>query len=264
MDYQIIHNIPGRIRFLIPRLVADPDYVQRLQGLVESIKFVTEARINPWAKSLIVSYKTRAISHDVIQKHLIVVIEQAEASAPSVSQEKPTATPSPSVPNSAIEEKPTSKTSPPVSHSAIEQKTSNEAAKTIPQEEPPTSISQKFVLAEDPWDEDSKSNETSPSVTESADEEMVPLKQEVASIETPPAKESQLENKKEKAVSSLSTAALAKRLHVASQTLTRNRSKPNFVDWTQAKDPEGVAWKYDLKSKTFYRIVSPERNSETG
>jgi Heavy metal associated domain 2 len=284
MDYQIIHNVPGRIRILIPQLATDPDYVQRLQGLVESIEFVTEARINPWAQSLVVSYKIRIISSEAIQKHLFNAIEQADSSATvsSVSQEKPTATYPPSVSEPVSQEKSTptypplvsepvsqeksTPTYPPlVSEPAIEQEKSNEASEAILEEEHLTTVAQKFAIEEDPWEADLKSDSTSPSVTEPADEEIMPLKhEEIVSIETPPAMQSEPESKEQKeALSSLSTAALAKRLQVASQTLTRNRSKPNFVEWTQAKDPEGVAWHYDLKSKTFYRVISPTIDSNT-
>jgi cation transport ATPase len=44
---------------------------------------------------------------------------------------------------------------------------------------------------------------------------------------------------------------LAKRLGVASQLLTRYRIKPNFSTWTQAKDPDGIAWSYDLAARCY-------------
>jgi hypothetical protein len=37
---------------------------------------------------------------------------------------------------------------------------------------------------------------------------------------------------------------LAKRLSVNPGTLTRNRAKPNFTQWSQGKDPEQLAWQY--------------------
>lgn len=47
---------------------------------------------------------------------------------------------------------------------------------------------------------------------------------------------------------------LAKRLKVATQALTSQRTKPNFADWSKVRDPEGIAWKYDRTSKSFYPI----------
>lgn len=49
---------------------------------------------------------------------------------------------------------------------------------------------------------------------------------------------------------------LAKRLGVAFQTLTPQRSKPEFKQWAQGKDPEGKAWEYDATLKGFYAIES--------
>jgi soluble P-type ATPase len=53
------------------------------------------------------------------------------------------------------------------------------------------------------------------------------------------------------AKSLLKQSDLAKRLGVASQLLTRYRIKPDFSAWTQAKDPDGIAWSYDLASRCY-------------
>lgn len=44
---------------------------------------------------------------------------------------------------------------------------------------------------------------------------------------------------------------LAKRLKVSSQSLTRKRLKPEFPIWTQARDPEGIAWDFDPVAKRY-------------
>ncbi|GAP94835.1 HAD-IC family P-type ATPase [Leptolyngbya sp. NIES-2104] len=49
---------------------------------------------------------------------------------------------------------------------------------------------------------------------------------------------------------------LARRLGVPFQTLTPQRSKPEFKQWAQKKDPEGKAWQYDATLKGFYAIES--------
>lgn len=53
---------------------------------------------------------------------------------------------------------------------------------------------------------------------------------------------------------------LAKRLGVPSQAITPRRSTPAFVQWTQAKDPDGKGWQYDEAAKGFYAVAasSPE------
>jgi hypothetical protein len=250
MDYQIIHSIPGRFRFFIPRLGTDPDYVQKLQGLLESIKFVTEVRINPWARSLIVSYKKRIISSEAVEKHLVSAIEQADSPAPSVSKENLTL-------NSLPKKNPTPTSSPSVSKPNLNQEQLKETSKIVTEEKHLANIPQQFPIEEDPWDLESKSNTISQPATKPVDEEMVSLKQKDVSNEIFSDSKSKPKEKEEKEiVMSLSTAALAKRLQVAHQTITRNRSKPNFMEWTQAKDPEGIAWSYDLKSKTFFQVLS--------
>lgn len=42
----------------------------------------------------------------------------------------------------------------------------------------------------------------------------------------------------------LTQGELAKRLGVHTGTLSKNRTKPNFGDWSKAKDPEQLAWRY--------------------
>jgi hypothetical protein len=258
MDYQIVHNIPGRFRILIPRLATDPDYVQRLQGLVESINFVTEVRINPSARSLVVSYKTRTISSEMVQKCLINAIEQAD---PSTSHRpKETSTPvSPPVASKptakknsqGIEEEQHLTTSTSfVSELATSDKNLDENSKTDEEEKPFTSNPKQFEVEEDPWETDTVSSSLPVSTTQKNKS----LERETTTVKTKPDKENK--------VSSLSTAALAKRLQVTSQTLTRYRSKQNFVEWAQAKDPDGVAWSYDRQSKAFYPTISPANTSE--
>ncbi len=62
-----------------------------------------------------------------------------------------------------------------------------------------------------------------------------------------------------------STSALAKRLGVALQSINWQRSRMDFADWSQARDPEGIAWRYDADSKKFYPVeacsISPLQSS---
>jgi hypothetical protein len=54
----------------------------------------------------------------------------------------------------------------------------------------------------------------------------------------------------------LSGADLAKRLGVNPTTLSKNRAKPNFAQWSQEKDPEQRAWKYVSKMKQYTPVLS--------
>ena len=46
-------------------------------------------------------------------------------------------------------------------------------------------------------------------------------------------------------------AELAKRLDVNSSTVGRRKSDPDFSEWSQSKDPEGIAWKYVAETKMY-------------
>lgn len=59
-----------------------------------------------------------------------------------------------------------------------------------------------------------------------------------------------------------STASLAERLKVTSQAITRRRTKADFQTWTQAQDPERIAWCYDETSRSFYPVTTPEPRPE--
>lgn len=48
---------------------------------------------------------------------------------------------------------------------------------------------------------------------------------------------------------------LAKRLDVHSSTILKRRSESYFSEWSQSRDPEGIAWKYSRKSKLFYPLT---------
>ncbi len=46
-------------------------------------------------------------------------------------------------------------------------------------------------------------------------------------------------------------AELAKRLDVNSSTVGRRKSDADFAEWSQSKDPEGIAWKYVAETKMY-------------
>ncbi|WP_413200286.1 HMA2 domain-containing protein [Nostoc piscinale] len=56
--YNIVHAIPGRIRFHIPQISRDRHYVQRLENLLKADPVVTSERINKDAASLVITYNT--------------------------------------------------------------------------------------------------------------------------------------------------------------------------------------------------------------
>jgi len=59
-----------------------------------------------------------------------------------------------------------------------------------------------------------------------------------------------------------STASLAQRLKVTSQAITRRRTKSDFGQWTQAQDPEGIAWNYHEHDRSFRPVSVPRTVKE--
>ncbi|MGK7931241.1 MAG: hypothetical protein AB4041_07375 [Microcystaceae cyanobacterium] len=49
-------------------------------------------------------------------------------------------------------------------------------------------------------------------------------------------------------------ADLAKRLDLNPSTVGRRKSDPDFAEWSQSKDPDGIAWKYVRKRKRFIPV----------
>ncbi|MBE9007189.1 hypothetical protein IQ259_19485 [Fortiea sp. LEGE XX443] len=70
--YTIVHTIPGRVRFHIPQIACDRQYVQRLENLLKADPVVTSERINPDAASVVITYKTGTLRESQQQKHNVV------------------------------------------------------------------------------------------------------------------------------------------------------------------------------------------------
>lgn len=54
---------------------------------------------------------------------------------------------------------------------------------------------------------------------------------------------------------SLLQSELAKRLDVNSSTIYKHRSNADFAQWSQSRDPQGVAWQYSEEDKRFFPIT---------
>jgi hypothetical protein len=188
--------------------------------VIESLKFVTQVRINPLAQSIVITYKANLIASEAAQKQFATAIEQV---APPETSSPPSPVSQPD-----INQEVTGRVSP---TSAVAEKFSVT---------PPVSVS----VDEDPWSLNEKSDEQE-IISSGKDVEPTHVQQTSALVVLP-----------------LSTAALAKRLGVTSQALTRQRSQPIFAEWSQAKDPERTAWTYEVSSKLFYPLEARSSQSE--
>lgn len=85
VQYKIVHSSHGRLRVRIPRLTIDSGYSSRLESLIESLNFVTDARINSAASSIVVRYNEVAAT-EVLQEQILAAIEQASGIEDDVAQ----------------------------------------------------------------------------------------------------------------------------------------------------------------------------------
>ncbi|OCQ91389.1 ATPase [Nostoc sp. MBR 210] len=86
IEYQIVHKIPGRIRFRIPLLNHEPNYAQRLQDLLEDDSRVLQVRINCACSSVAISYQLVNRNHEFIQADLVDLLIEARQSQNSQIQ----------------------------------------------------------------------------------------------------------------------------------------------------------------------------------
>ncbi|WP_066382318.1 hypothetical protein [Anabaena sp. CA = ATCC 33047] len=53
----IVHAIPGRVRFHVPQIASDPAYVERLEAVLQADPVVKSERVNRDAASVIITYQ---------------------------------------------------------------------------------------------------------------------------------------------------------------------------------------------------------------
>ncbi len=75
--YSVVHETLGRLRLRVPHLRDDAEYVERLQMLLESDKYITTVCIKPAAASLAVTYDTNKITRANIRPHLTRILQAA-------------------------------------------------------------------------------------------------------------------------------------------------------------------------------------------
>lgn len=86
ISYSIVHAVPGRIRFRLPRISKDADYLKKLTAVLEADQQITGVRVNVDAASIAISYKTSSLSNIDAKAHLVYLIQQAPTTKISPSQ----------------------------------------------------------------------------------------------------------------------------------------------------------------------------------
>jgi hypothetical protein len=122
---------------------------------------------------------------------------------------------------------------------------------TEPQPEPVTeeqpSPSLKELLAQKKAEVD-----TEPQVQPTPESQEIPNEKEDLGTDL-------LEQEEHIVLQPLIQAELAKRLDVHSSTVGKRKSDPDFTDWSQSRDPEGIAWVYLPETKEFM----PQKQAES-
>lgn len=74
----LVHHVPGRYRLRIPRLSQDETYAIHLHHLISELGWVTRARLNPAARSLIIEYEFAVSDLTTLLEQLDNRIQQAD------------------------------------------------------------------------------------------------------------------------------------------------------------------------------------------
>jgi hypothetical protein len=224
IGYQIVHSIAGRIRIRVPWLETDAEAASKYQRLLEALSYVNSVRTNSLAQSMVILYNAKTLTIAEAEELVIAAMQQVKLTPP---MEAPT-----------IETEPAEQSSPLI--------TTPPSSPTKPASKPnsappefPNSKQSAIPEIPSPWDESEDS--IAPINSELFDEV-----EEVEEVEADQAKQT------------LSTSLLAKRLRVTSQAITQRRTKTDFQTWTQAQDPDRIAWRYDAATRAFYPVNLPK------
>ena len=120
--------------------------------------------------------------------------------------------------------------------------------------QPPESSSEELELSEKPTNK----SETA-QLPESSSEELELSEGETSQVEETSAQKTSKEalaetftsDSPEIQTSELIQAELASRLDVNASTVSKRKSDDDFAEWSQSRDPDGIAWKYSPETKMF-------------
>jgi Heavy metal associated domain 2 len=86
INYSVVHSIPGRIRFNVPRIAKDRAYAKTLERLLKTEPHVTNVRINCDAASVAIAFQPSSLN----ASHWLGLLELADEVIPSTSQSNST------------------------------------------------------------------------------------------------------------------------------------------------------------------------------
>jgi hypothetical protein len=94
IDYKVVHQIPGRIRFHLPQITQDTAYAKRLENLLKTDAEVSNFRLNFQAASVLINYhhQETSISHWINLMELALLTELPPQEIVTSTPEPPTVT----------------------------------------------------------------------------------------------------------------------------------------------------------------------------
>jgi hypothetical protein len=90
ITYSVIHAIPGRIRFNLPRIAEDRAYGRRLERLLKTDGQVTSVRLNYSAASVAIAYQPREVNLDYWVNLMELALQTHPPTKPVQTIEQPT------------------------------------------------------------------------------------------------------------------------------------------------------------------------------
>ncbi|MFP5271516.1 MAG: hypothetical protein ACLGGO_14910 [Coleofasciculus sp.] len=75
--YSLVHAVPGRMRFRVPKVAEDPAYLRRLELLVKKDDWITQMRCNSTVASVVMTYNPIEVSEAEAGLHFISLIQIA-------------------------------------------------------------------------------------------------------------------------------------------------------------------------------------------
>jgi len=75
--YSLVHAVPGRMRFRVPKVAEDSAYLRRLQSLVKKDDWITQMRWNSTVTSVVITYNPMQVSEAEAGLHFISLIQIA-------------------------------------------------------------------------------------------------------------------------------------------------------------------------------------------
>jgi len=87
-NYQVAHQISGRIRIKIPKIIKPKQSREKLHQKLLGIQGVTQIQINPIAESVVINYRERLLSQAALLEQLAIVLQEFTVPEPATAESR--------------------------------------------------------------------------------------------------------------------------------------------------------------------------------